>query len=197
MAFKDKVNDDNFHFGVKHPFKNDKYHIDMFHHWGIWWNVSTSSVKNIQQASSQLKLQNSRMTASAPCESKEKNPSQRHSNASIPRRSSGCPPRYRYSFTGALLIASCQVVLLSIVWAAPRQTCTRCDGLNESQRLYCPACRITTPGRARLRPKKSLRIPAIQTTASSHCCSQKSLAKPWGQYWEVLEELLHPSYPDT
>ncbi len=120
-----------------------------------------------------------------------------HSNASIPRRSSRCPPRYRYSFTGSLLIASCQAVLLPIVWAAPQKTCTRCDGLNESQRLYCPACRITTLDRARLRPKKSLRIPAIQTTASSHCCSQKSLANPWGQYREVLEQLLHPSYPDT
>ncbi len=128
---------------------------------------------------------------------KEKNRSQRHSNTSIPRRSSGCPPRYRYSFTGSLLIASCQAVLLPIVWAAPQKTCTRCDGLNEQQRLYCPACRLTTPDRARLRPKKSLRIPAIQTTASSHCCSQKSLANPWGRYREVLEQLLHPNYPDT
>ncbi len=63
----------------------------------------------------------------------KKNRSQRHSNASIPQRSSRCPPRYRYSFTGSLLIASCQAVLLPIVWAAPQKTCTRCDGLPSLQ----------------------------------------------------------------
>lgn len=57
-----------------------------------------------------------------------------------------------------------------------------CSGLTlkASLRVHCPTCRITAPRRARLRPTKSLRIPAIQTAGSSHCCSQKKPSKALG-----------------
>jgi len=78
--------------------------------------------------------------------------------------------------------ASCQIALLSTMRVAPHRTCARCYGLtlNASLRVHCPTCRINTPRRARLRPTKSLRIPAIQTAVSSHCCSQKKPSKALG-----------------
>lgn len=102
--------------------------------------------------------------------SRKKNLWKRHSKASIPKRGSGWTPRFRYSFTGALLIDFCHVILLSTVWTAPQRRCYRRNGSPG-------VCRITTTVEARLRPTKSLWTPTIQTTASFHCCSQEKKAQ--------------------